>query len=695
MSKKEFKRYTVTSALPYANGPIHIGHMAGVYIPADTYVRYLRSMGRDVMFIGGSDEHGVPVTIRADKEGVSVKEIIDRYHNMIQKSFEEFGISLDIYSRTSNQLHHETAAEFFKNLYDKGIFEEKTTDQYYDQEKDTFLADRYIQGTCPNCSNPNAYGDQCERCGTSLSPDELINPRSKLSNAPLVKKPTKHWYLPLDKYQGDLEEWIKSHKDDWKPNVYGQCMSWINQGLHSRSMTRDLKWGIPVPVEGAEDKVLYVWFDAPIGYISATKEYFIDKAKSDQSVSEDDWKTYWQDEDSRLIHFIGKDNIVFHCVIFPLILKLHGGYILPDNVPANEFMNLESQKLSTSGNWAVWLHEYLELFPDKQDVLRYVLTANAPDTKDSDFTWKDFQTRNNSELAGNLGNFVRRPIALTHKHFGGVIPERAELEEVDQEMITELKAFPDKIAEAIESFKFREALAMVMDLSRLGNQYFQKTAPWNLFKQDPEGSLPRIGTILNLGNQIIANLAIVAEPFLPNTAEKIKKALNLEDVSWKDAGSIDLLKAGNPINQTEILFDKIEDKTIDTQLQKLEEIKKAKALAEMEAEPIKDEVVFDDFVKIDLRVATVKAAEKVKKSNKLLKLTLDTGVDERTVLSGIAKHYSPEEVVGKQVCLVANLAPRKMMGTESHGMVLLAEDKDGTLKFVSPEEMVSSGAIVR
>ncbi|MDX2303833.1 MAG: methionine--tRNA ligase [Microscillaceae bacterium] len=695
MSITQFKRYTVTSALPYANGPIHIGHMAGVYIPADIYVRYLRSMERDVMFIGGSDEHGVPVTIRAEQEGVTVQAVIDRYHEMIKKSFEDFGISLDVYSRTSREVHHETASGFFKTLYEKGIFDEIVTDQYYDQEKNTFLADRYIQGTCPNCGNPDAYGDQCERCGTSLSPDELINPRSRLSNTALIKKPTKHWYLPLDKYQSELESWIKSHENDWKPNVFGQCMSWINQGLHARSMTRDLNWGIPVPLPDAEGKVLYVWFDAPIGYISATKEYFAEKAEQDSNCSPDDWKKYWQSKDSKLVHFIGKDNIVFHCVIFPLILKLHGDYILPDNVPANEFMNLENNKISTSRNWAVWLHEYMLDFPDKQDVLRYVLTANAPDTKDSDFTWKDFQTRNNSELAGNLGNFVRRPIALTHKHFAGQVPPRADLQTVDLELVEELKTFPDKIAEAIEQFKFREALALVMELSRLGNQYIQKTEPWTLFKQDPENSLPRIGTILNLGNQIIANLAIVCEPFLPNTSLKIKQMLNVEKLLWADAGGIDLVKPGQRINQEEILFDKIEDSAVEAQLQKLENTKKANEMASKTAEPMKSEIVFDDFVKIDIRVATIKAAEKVKKSNKLLKLTLDTGLDVRTVLSGIAKYYNPEEIIGLQVCLVANLAPRPMMGEVSHGMVLLAEDKDGTLKFVRPETLVSNGSTVQ
>ncbi|MEO1654005.1 MAG: methionine--tRNA ligase, partial [Bacteroidota bacterium] len=515
MAKKNFKRHMITAALPYANGPVHIGHMAGVYVPADIYVRYLRSQGRDVVFISGSDEHGVPVTIRADKEGISVQEVVDKYHQMIKDSFEAFGVSLDLYSRTSHQKHHETASDFFKDLYDKGIFLEKTTDEYYDQSKNAFLADRYIQGTCPVCAHPNAYGDQCENCGTSLSPDDLINPRSMLSDAPLVKKPTTHWYLPLDKYQNELEQWIQSHKHDWKPNVYGQCMSWIKQGLMPRSMTRDLKWGIPVPLPDVRDKVLYVWFDAPIGYISMTQELFLQKAKGDSSIQAEDWKKYWQDEETELIHFIGKDNIVFHCVIFPMMLGLKGEYIRPNNVPANEFMNLENRKISTSKNWAVWLHEYLEDFPGKQDVLRYVLTANAPDTKDSDFTWKEFQTRNNSELADNLGNFIRRPLALTHKYFDGKVPVRGELTEEDLALVASLKKHKDAIEELIEQFKFREALAQLMDLSRVGNQYMQKTAPWKLYKADPEGNLPRIQTVLNLGLQIVANLSILAQPFLP------------------------------------------------------------------------------------------------------------------------------------------------------------------------------------
>ncbi len=693
MADQKFKRHMVTAALPYANGPIHIGHMAGVYVPADIYVRYLRLKGEDVMFVCGSDEHGIPVTIRAEREGLTPQQIVDKYHGMIKKSFEDFGIAFDIYSRTSTEMHRLTSSDFFKALYDKGIFIEQIQDQYYDQEKNAFLADRYIQGTCPVCSNPNAYGDQCERCGTSLSPDELGEPRSMLSNAPLVKKPSKHWYLPLDKYQNELEEWIKSHQADWKPNVYGQCMSWLNEGLKSRSMTRDLNWGVPVPLSGAEGKVLYVWFDAPIGYISATKEYFQQQAKAGKAKPED-WKPYWQDADTKLVHFIGKDNIVFHCVIFPLMLRLHGEYILPDNVPANEFMNLEGDKISTSRNWAVWLHEFIEDYPEQQDVLRYVLTANAPDTKDSDFTWKDFKDKNNNELAGNLGNFVRRPIALTHSYHGGKLAPIHALAEEDRELVEALKTFPVRIGEAIERFRFREALAHLMDLSRLGNQYFQKTAPWELKKQDPEGNAERIETIVHLGVQVVANLAILSEPFLPRTSAKIKQMLNLGETTWEQAGKTTILEAGHNLNQAEILFQKMEDKDVEKQLNKLEEAKKAKEMEEQPAEPLKPEIQFDHFMRMDIRIATVKQAEKVKKSNKLLKLTLDTGVDERIVLSGIAKHFQPEELIGKQVCVLANLAPRKMMGVESQGMVLMAEDKDGSLRLLSPNELVAPGSQV-
>lgn len=694
MSEKKFKRYTVTAALPYANGPIHIGHLAGAYIPADTYVRYLRMKGEDVLFIGGSDEHGVPVTIRADKEGISPQEVVDKYHAMIKQSFAAFGISFDIYSRTSNPLHHQVASDFFKNLYDKGIFEEKITEQYYDQKKDAFLADRYIQGTCPNCGFESAYGDQCENCGISLSPDDLINPRSMMSDAPLIKKSTKHWYLPLDKYQAELEAYIKSHKEDWKPNVYGQCMSWINQGLQSRSMTRDLNWGIKVPISEAEGKVLYVWFDAPIGYITATQEYFIEKAKTDAQSKVEDWEPYWQDQETKLVHFIGKDNIVFHCLIFPLMLRLHGDYVLPSNVPANEYMNLEDDKISTSRNWAVWLHEYLVDFKDKQDVLRYVLTANAPDTKDSYFTWKDYLDKNNNELVATLGNFVNRAIVLTHKYFEGTMPPINTFEAVDEELKQALLALPPKIEQAIEQYKFREALTYFMDVARLGNQYMQKNEPWKLAKEwDTHKS--RIETVLHLSLQIAANLAILAEPFLPFTSQKIRTLLNMGTVHWGQAGNLDLLLANQKINPTELLFEKMDKKVAEEQFQKLQEAKKANAMAAQPVEALKEEIQFDDFVKMDIRIATVLQAEKVKKSNKLLKLTLDTGVDQRIVLSGIAKFFKPEEIIGKQVCLLANLAPRKMMGVESQGMVLMAEDKDGTLRLVSPSDLVSPGSTVR
>ncbi len=696
MENKKFNRYTITAALPYANGPLHIGHMAGVYVPADTYVRYLRQRGKDVLFIGGSDEHGVPVTLRAAAEGISVQEVVDKYHNVFKESFQKFGISFDVYSRTSSPVHHETASEMFKHMEAEGKFTVKTSEQYYDPQAQQFLADRLIKGECPNCHFPEAYGDQCENCGKSLSPDDLINPYSSLSNSALTKKETKHWFLPLDQYEDWLRKWIlEGHKEDWKPNVYGQCKSWIDQGLQPRAMTRDLDWGIPVPTEGGEGKVLYVWFDAPIGYISATKEYFQDKQNPEG------WKEYWQSEDSRLIHFIGKDNIVFHCIIFPVILKAHGGYVLPDNVPSNEFMNLEGKKLSTSKNWAVWLHEYLEEFPGKCDVLRYVLTSNAPDTKDSDFTWKDFQNKNNSELVATFGNFVNRAISLTHRYFEGKVPPQNKLDETDLHLEKNLAALPDLIAQAIEQFRFREALALLMDVARLGNQYMQKTEPWQLYKKKEENE-GRIQTILNISLQLCANLGILAEAFLPEAAAKLRAMLHLSDTSWEQAGSLGILKAGADLEKAELLFEKIDDKQIEAQMQKLqgpppgaeEEASAAEPAEAVEVPPFKEEIAFDDFMKMDIRVATVMACEKVKKSNKLLKFTLDTGIDQRTVLSGIAKHYKPEELIGKQVVLLANLAPRKMMGLVSQGMILSAEDSEGNLRLLKPNEVVNSGSTV-
>lgn len=692
MTESTIKRYTITSALPYANGPVHIGHLAGVYIPADIYARYLRLRERDVLFVCGSDEHGVPITIRAQKEGITPQQAVDKYHTMIKDSFREFGITFDIYSRTSNATHHQTASEFFKNLYDKGDFIEQVSDQYYDEKNNQFLADRYIQGTCPICSFPNAYGDQCENCGSTLSPSELIDPVSKLSGEKPIMKETKHWYLPLDQYEGWLREWIlEGHKDKsaspWKANVYGQCKSWIEQGLQPRAVTRDLDWGVPVPLPNAEGKVLYVWFDAPIGYISATKDYFL----QNPGVKAGTWEDYWKKDDTKLVHFIGKDNIVFHCIIFPVMLKAHGDYILPENVPANEFLNLESNKISTSRNWAVWLHEYLELFPGKQDVLRYVLTANAPETKDNDFTWKDFQARNNNELADNLGNFIRRPAALTHKFFGGKVPPRGPLTELDQEVLNELAAFPERIAASIESYRFREALAHLMDLSRLGNKYLGDTEPWNLFKENPE----RVGTILNIGLQITASLAILAQPFLPFTAKKLADMLEIDDnLIWAKAGSADLLPEGKAIQEAAILFDRIEDKVVEAQVQKLLDTKKENELANKVLPPAKPEIAFEDFTKMDIRVATILEAKAVPKTKKLLHLILDTGLDTRTVVSGIAEHYKPEDIIGKQVCLLANLAPRDIKGIQSQGMILMAENKDGSLAFVSPSALVVNGSTI-
>ncbi len=649
--KSKFKRTTVTSALPYANGPIHIGHLAGVYIPADIYVRYLRSKGEDVVFIGGSDEHGVPITIKARQQGVSPQVIVDKYHKMIKDAFKKFGISFDIYSRTSNKVHHETASDIFTTLYNKGEFIEKTSLQYYDEESQHFLADRYITGTCPNCHFDRAYGDQCENCGTSLSPDELINPKSVLSGNIPVKKETKHWYLPLDKYEPWLREWIiEGHKDDWKVNVYGQCKSWIDQGLQPRAVTRDLTWGVKVPLQEAEGKVLYVWFDAPIGYISATKEWAAEQGK--------DWELYWKDKETRLIHFIGKDNIVFHCIIFPAILKHEGSFILPDNVPAFEFMNLEGRKISTSQNWAVWLHEYLDDFPEKQDVLRYVLCANGPETKDSDFTWEDFQSRNNSELLAIFGNFVNRTLVLTQKYFNGKVPAIEELNDYDKSVLAEIGEYPMKVGSSLENFRFREALNEMMNLARLGNKYLTDSEPWKLIKTDES----RVRTILNISLQICANLSILADPFLPFTTQKLSGMMNLKGLDWKDAGRADLLAEGHLLNEPAYLFEKIEDSAIEAQVQKLMETKQNNLQNNTTVKPSKENIAYDDFSKLDLRVVTVLEAEKVPKTDKLLKLKIDTGFDQRTVISGIAGFYQPEELAGKKVCMIVNLAPRKIRG---------------------------------
>lgn len=684
---KNYKRYTVTAALPYANGPLHIGHLAGAYIPSDIYVRYLRSQGRDVVFVCGSDEHGVAITLRAKKDGTTPKEIIDKYHKKIKNSFEEFGISFDIYHRTSAQIHHETSQEFFNILYEKGEFVEKESDQFYDEEYDQYLADRYIIGTCPNCAFDSAYGDQCEKCGSSLNPTDLINPRSVLSGKEPLIRTTKHWYLPLDKYQPWLEEWlIRGKKNDWKSNVYGQCSSWIKAGLQPRAMTRDLDWGVDVPLPGAEGKKLYVWLDAPIGYISATKQWAIENGK--------DWKPYWKkqpksENDSRLIHFIGKDNIVFHCIIFPTILNATGEYILPDNVPANEFLNLEGDKLSTSRNWAVWLHEYLEEFPNKQDELRYVLCSILPETKDSEFTWKDYQARVNNELVAIFGNYVNRAIVLTHKFCNGKVPIKSELYEIDKEVIHVLNSFPEKISSALEEFKFREALGLYIDLARTGNKYLAETEPWKFIKTAPE----RVDTILNIALQIVANLSILGEPFLPNSSKKINAILNCKQLKWSDSGSSELLKAGHEIGEAELLFEKVEDEVIEKQIQKLKStaMENGKETAKSVA-PQKEVIAFDDFMKMDMRIGTILEAEAVPKSNKLLKFKVDTGIDQRTILSGIAKHYTPEEMIGKQVTVLVNLAPRNIMGFESQGMILMAENSDGALKLLQPSDKADDGA---
>jgi methionyl-tRNA synthetase len=676
--EKSFKRFTVTAALPYANGPVHIGHLAGCYIPSDIYVRYLRAQGKDVKFICGSDEHGVAITIKAKKEGITPQQVIDKYHKMMGDSFKEFGISFDIYARTSSPTHHETASEFFKNLYDKGMFQEETTEQYYDAEANQFLADRYITGTCPNCGNESAYGDQCEKCGSTLNPTDLINPKSTLSGSVPVMKTTKNWFLPLDRFQNDIEGYINSH-DEWKSNVLGQCKSWINQGLQPRAMTRDLDWGVKVPLKDAAGKVLYVWFDAPIGYISATKELT------------PDWEKYWKSEDTRLIHFIGKDNIVFHCIIFPAILMAHGDYILPDNVPANEFLNLEGDKISTSRNWAVWLHEYLLDFPEKQDVLRYVLCANAPETKDNDFTWKDFQARNNNELVAILGNFINRVLVLSDKYFAGKVMPRLELTDYDKEVIEELKKFPATISNSLEQFRFREGMQEFMNLARLGNKYLADTEPWKVIKEDEQ----RVQTILNIGLQIAANLAILAEPFLPHSSSKLKTMLNLNKNDWNDAGNENILADAHQLGTASLLFDKIEDDVIELQLQKLEASKKENELQNSVAEAAKENISFDDFSKMDIRVGTILEAEKVAKTKKLLKLKIDTGIDVRTVVSGIAEYYEPENIIGQQVSILVNLAPRDIKGITSQGMILMAENADGSLAFVSPTKAIMNGGAVK
>ena len=685
--EKKFARTTVTSALPYANGGVHIGHLAGVYVPADIYVRYLRLNHRDVVFIGGSDEHGVPVTIRARQEGITVQEVVDRYHEMIKKSFEEFGISFDIYSRTTSKIHHKFASDFFRTLYDKGVLEEKTEEQFCDEVTGEFLTDRNIIGTCPRCGAEGAYGDQCEKCGATLSPEELINPTNR--NNPghgLVKKSTKNWYLPLNKYQDWLKEWILEGHKEWRTNVYGQCKSWLDMDLQPRAMTRDLDWGIPVPVEGADGKVLYVWFDAPIGYISNTKE--LCDANPEKWGN---WEKWWKDEDTRLIHFIGKDNIVFHCLIFPTMMKAHGEYIMPDNVPANEFLNLEGDKISTSRNWAVWLHEYLVDFPGKQDVLRYVLTANAPETKDNDFTWRDFQARNNNELVAILGNFVNRSLVLTHKYFDGVIPAAGELTDYDRATIEEFNGVKDSLNANIEEFHFREALKDAMNLARIGNKYLADTEPWKLAKTDME----RVATIMNVALQITANLAIAFEPFLPFSAEKLRKMLNLAAADWSKLGSIDILAAGSHIEKPELLFEKMEDSVIDAQMQKLERIKQENIVKNFTPAPVAADVAFDDFLKLDIRVGKVLECKRVPKADKLLQFSIDDGMGGCTIVSGIAKYYAPEDLVGKEVCFIANFPPRKLKGVESQGMILSAENPDGSLVVIGPQGEVKPGCQVK
>ncbi len=675
---KKFNRTLVTTALPYANGPVHIGHLAGVYVPADIYTRYLRMKGEDVLLIGGSDEHGVPITIKAQKEGITPQDVVDKYHNIIKDSFEKFGITFDVYSRTSSKTHHETASEFFKTLDAKDEFTIKTSEQFYDANANQFLADRYITGTCPHCSSDGAYGDQCESCGTSLNATDLINPTSSITGNKPELKETKHWYLPLDKYENDLKKWILEDHKEWKANVYGQCKSWLDNGLHPRAVTRDLNWGVPVPAEGAEGKVLYVWFDAPIGYISATKELT------------PDWEKYWKQEDSKLVHFIGKDNIVFHCIIFPAMLKAEGSYILPENVPSNEFLNLEGDKISTSRNWAVWLHEYLEEFPEKQDVLRYVLTANAPETKDNDFTWKDFQARNNNELVAVLGNFINRALVLTHKYYKGIIPAQGELTDFDKETLAQIPVFKEQVEKNLETYHFREGLKEAMNLARLGNKYLADTEPWKLAKTDPE----RVKTIMNISLQISTNLSTLIEPFLPFTANKLREFLNIEALAWENIGT-SVIEEGHQINKAELLFEKIEDETIQAQVDKLLATKEANAAENRVVTPAKENINFDDFMKLDVRVGTITEAEKVAKTKKLLKLTVDTGIDQRTVVSGIAEHYKPEDIIGTQVSILVNLEPKKLKGIESQGMILMAEDADGKLSFVSPDQAIKPGSEIR
>ena len=684
MDKKDFKRTLVTAALPYANGPVHIGHLAGVYVPADIYVRYKRLQGENVLFVGGSDEHGVPVTIRARKEGCSVQDIVDRYHNLIKTSFERFGISFDVYSRTTSKIHHKFASDFFKHLNDHGKFIQQESEQFYDEATQEFLTDRNIKGECPVCHAADANGDQCEKCGSTLSPDELINPVNAINGNPLVKRKTTHWYLPLNEYQPWLEEWILKEHKEWRPNVYGQCKSWLDADLRPRAVTRDLNWGIPVPVEGAEGKVLYVWFDAPIGYISNTKEL------CDAHPEYGNWETWWKDDSTRLIHFIGKDNIVFHCIVFPTMLKAHGGYILPDNVPSNEFLNLEGEKISTSRNWAIWLNEYLDEFPGKQDVLRYVLTANAPETKDNDFTWRDYQACNNNELVAIFGNFVNRAVVLTHKYFDGVIPVAGELTDYDRATIAEFKGVKETLSNNIEQFHFREALKDAMNLARIGNKYLADTEPWKLAKTD----MKRVETIMNVSLQICANLAIAFEPFLPFTAEKLRAMLGMAEVDWNKLGQLDILADGAKIEKPVLLFEKIEDSVIQAQLDKLARIKQENIIANFKPEPVAKECTFDDFMKLDIRVGKVLECSKVKKADKLLQFKIDDGMGGRTIVSGIAKFYEPADLIGKEVCFIANFPPRKLKGIESQGMILSAEDADGRLVVIGPQGEVKPGVKV-
>jgi len=699
LEKHQIKRYTVTAALPYTNGPVHIGHLAGVYIPADTYVRYLRLKEKDVIFVCGSDEHGVPITLKARKEGVSPQEVVDKYHKIIGDSFRDFGISFNIYHRTSSATHHETAADFFRNLYDKNVFTEESTEQYFDESAQQFLADRYIVGTCPVCGNENAYGDQCEKCGTSLNPTDLINPHSTLSGQPPVLRKTTNWFLPLDKMQPEIEAYVESHKE-WRPTVFGQCKSWLNGGLQPRAMTRDLEWGVKVPVAGAEGKVLYVWFDAPIGYISATKDLLNADLSEEKKaayyiknipVKAASWEDYWKAEDTKLVHFIGKDNIVFHCIIFPAMLMAHGTYHLADQVPANEFLNLEGDKISTSRNWAVWLPEYLKDFPGKQDVLRYVLTAAAPETKDNDFTWKDFQARNNNELVAIYGNFINRVLVLSHKYFDGKVMPAGSLSEQDQEVVEQLKEFPDKIGNALENYRFREALSEFMNLARVGNKYLAEEEPWKLIKTDSD----RVQTVLNIGLQVAANLAILSQPFLPHSADALFILLNLLPQNWDKAGTVDLLPEGHQLKEAKLLFEKIEDAQIEAQIQKLLNTKMENEQVKLPLIEAKPNISFEQFAALDIRVGTILAAEKVAKTKKLLKLSIDTGLDQRTVVSGIAEYFDPEAIVGKQVSILVNLEPREIKGILSQGMILMAENPEGKLSFATPSEAFTNGSVIR